>query len=34
MNLLLEQGWRASLPVIAATLVSFGLALVAALWLV
>lgn len=34
MNLLLEQGWRASLPVIAATLVSFALALGVALWLV
>jgi uncharacterized integral membrane protein (TIGR00698 family) len=34
MNLLLEQGWRASLPVIAATLVSFGLALGVAVWLV
>ena len=33
MNLLLEQGWRASLPVIAATLVSFLLALCAALFL-
>ena len=34
LNLLLEQGWRASLPVIAATLVSFLLALAAALFLV
>ncbi len=34
MTLLLEQGWRASLPVIAATLVSFLLALLAALFLV
>ncbi len=34
MNLLLEQGWRASLPVIAATLISFALALAVALWLV
>ncbi|AYJ85681.1 putative sulfate exporter family transporter [Sphingomonas paeninsulae] len=34
MNLLLEQGWRASVPVIVATLISFGLALLAALMLV
>lgn len=34
MNLLLEQGWRASMPVIAATIVSFVLALGAALVLV
>ena len=34
MNLLLEQGWRASMPVIAATIVSFVLALGAALLLV
>jgi uncharacterized integral membrane protein (TIGR00698 family) len=34
MNLLLEQGWRASLPVVVATLVSFGLALAAAVWLI
>ncbi len=34
MNLLLEQGWRASMPVIAATIVSFVLALGAALILV
>jgi uncharacterized membrane protein YadS len=34
MNLLLEQGWRASLPVVVATFVSFGLALLAALLLV
>ncbi len=34
MNLLLEQGWRASLPVIVATVVSFLLALSAALFLV
>ena len=34
MNLLLEQGWRASLPVIAATLVSFGAALAVAVWLI
>jgi len=34
LRLLLEQGWRASLPVIAATLVSFGLALGVAVWLV
>ncbi len=34
MNLLLEQGWRASIPVIAATLVSFGLALAAAIFLI
>lgn len=34
MNLLLEQGWRASLPVIAATIVSFALALGAALLLI
>jgi uncharacterized integral membrane protein (TIGR00698 family) len=33
MNLLLEQGWRSSLPVIAATLMSFVLALAAALML-
>lgn len=31
MHLLLEQGWRASVPVIVATFVSFALALVAAL---
>jgi hypothetical protein len=34
MNLLLEQGWRASMPVIAATIVSFALALGTALLLV
>jgi uncharacterized integral membrane protein (TIGR00698 family) len=34
MNLLLEQGWRASLPVIAATAVSFVLALGVTLWLI
>ena len=34
MNLLLEQGWRASVPVIVATLTSFGLALIAALTLI
>ncbi len=34
MNLLLEQGWRASLPVIASTLISFGLALGVAVWLI
>ena len=34
MNLLLEQGWRASLPVVAATITSFVLALGAALVLV
>ena len=34
MNLLLEQGWSASLPVIVATIVSFVLALAAALLLV
>ena len=34
MNLLLEQGWRASMPVIAATIISFALALGAALLLV
>ncbi len=34
MSLLLEQGWRASLPVIAATLISFGLALAAAISLI
>ena len=34
MNLLLEQGWRASMPVIAATVVSFVLALGVALVLV
>lgn len=34
MRLLLEQGWRASTPVIAATLVSFALALAAAVLLV
>ncbi len=34
MHLLLQQGWRASLPVVAATIVSFGLALAAALLLV
>ena len=34
LNLLLEQGWRASFPVVVATLVSFGLALGAALLLV
>ncbi len=34
MTLLLEQGWRASLPVMAATLVSFALALGAASWLI
>lgn len=31
LNLLLEQGWRSSLPVVAATLASFGLALAVAL---
>jgi uncharacterized integral membrane protein (TIGR00698 family) len=30
MHLLLQQGWRASMPVVAATVVSFALALVAA----
>ncbi|WP_239025803.1 hypothetical protein [Sphingomonas paeninsulae] len=34
MSLLLERGWRTSVPVIAATLVSFGLALTAALVLI
>jgi uncharacterized integral membrane protein (TIGR00698 family) len=34
LNLLLEQGWRASLPVIVATIVSFALALAAALLLI
>lgn len=34
MNLLLEQGWRASLPVVTATLVSFALALGVAFLLV
>ncbi len=34
LNLLLEQGWRASLPVVAATIISFVLALGAALVLV
>lgn len=34
MNLLLELGWRASMPVIAATIISFALALGAALLLV
>ncbi len=34
MNLLLEQGWRASMPVIAATIISFVLALGSALLLV
>ncbi|WP_293883362.1 putative sulfate exporter family transporter [Sphingomonas sp.] len=34
MNLLLEQGWRASIPVIVATFVSFGLALLVALLLI
>jgi uncharacterized integral membrane protein (TIGR00698 family) len=34
MNLLLEQGWRSSLPVIAATLVSFVLALGCAILLI
>ena len=34
MNLLLEQGWRSSLPVIAATIISFVLALATALLLV
>ena len=34
MNLLLEQGWRASLPVISATLVSFLMALAAAILLI
>lgn len=34
MNLLLEQGWRSSLPVIAATLTSFVLALIAAIVLI
>jgi uncharacterized membrane protein YadS len=33
MRLLLEQGWRASMPVVAATLVSFLLALAAAVLL-
>lgn len=31
MNLLLNQGWRSAMPVIAATLVAFGLSLAAAL---
>ncbi len=31
MNLLLNQGWRSAVPVIAATLVAFGLSLAAAL---
>jgi uncharacterized integral membrane protein (TIGR00698 family) len=34
MNLLLEQGWRSSLPVIASTIVSFLLALATALFLI
>jgi len=34
MNMLLEQGWRASLPVIAATIVSFALSLSVALLLI
>lgn len=34
MHLLLEQGWRASIPVIVATFASFGLALIAALTLI
>ncbi|CAN5304255.1 putative sulfate exporter family transporter [soil metagenome] len=34
MHLLLQQGWRASVPVVVATFVSFGLALVAALTLI
>lgn len=34
LNLLLEQGWRASLPVVAATIVSFALALGVAVVLV
>lgn len=34
MHLLLAQGWRASVPVMVATLVSFGLALFAAIMLV
>jgi hypothetical protein len=34
MNLLMEQGWRSSLPVIASTVVSFLLALGAALILI
>jgi uncharacterized integral membrane protein (TIGR00698 family) len=34
MHLLLAQGWRASVPVIVATLVSFGLALFAAVMLI
>ena len=32
MQLLLNQGWRSAMPVIAATLVSFLLSLVAAYW--
>jgi uncharacterized integral membrane protein (TIGR00698 family) len=34
MHLLLAQGWRASVPVIVATLISFGLALITALTLI
>ncbi|MDB5724797.1 MAG: putative sulfate exporter family transporter [Novosphingobium sp.] len=34
MHLLLEQGWRSSVPVVVATVISFGLALTAALTLV
>ena len=34
MQQLLEQGWRASVPVIVATLISFGLALLATVTLV
>jgi uncharacterized integral membrane protein (TIGR00698 family) len=34
MSLLLEQGWRSSLPVIVATLVSFGLSLAIAVMLI
>jgi hypothetical protein len=33
MNLLLQQGWRSSMPVVVATAVSFALALAAALTL-
>ena len=33
MNLLMQQGWRSSMPVIAATIVSFLLALGAAILL-
>jgi hypothetical protein len=33
MQLLLQQGWRSSLPVVAASLISFALSLFAALML-